>query len=490
MAKDATRTNVVVIVADDLGFGDLSCYGNPYVATPYVDSLASDGISLSSHYSASGLCAPARASLLTGRYNHRTGAVDVPSNRGLDRIAGSEATIADALKRLGYATGMVGKWHNGAHDMRYHPNARGFDEFAGFLHGGMDYWRWVLDYNGFPRVADGRYLTDVFTAEAIAFIERHRSEPFFLYVAYNAPHGPLQAPDRLLAKYNLFGDLTPSVATIYAMIEAMDIGIGRILEALKTHGIEENTAVLVTSDNGPRMGGTGSDCLDRYNGPFSGTKGSSLEGGIRVPAVLRWPARIPANGNRNTSDGSQTAGPSTVGQPLVHFVDWYPTLCQIAGGAPHTFGHHQILDRGKPVDGYGMAPALVDGLRQPSNSLQRFWQRNRYRPLGATNAALREGSWKLYWPTAPGSESKLPVDTEVYKEGLMESHRLRPVDKELPMRTLSSAESPLLFDLARDPGEKVDLAAKHPDRVSDMHRTWERWFEDVYRDWTKAWREL
>ena len=156
------RPNVILIVADDLGYGDLAIFGNPVVRTPHLDALARSGVLLSQHYSGSPICAPARASILTGRYNHRTGAVDVPSNRGLDRIALAEQTIADRFKSAGYATGMVGKWHNGVHDMRYHPNSRGFDEFAGFLNGGMDYWEWVLDYNGSPRPSDGRYLTDVF----------------------------------------------------------------------------------------------------------------------------------------------------------------------------------------------------------------------------------------------------------------------------------------------------------------------------------------
>ncbi|MDP6064591.1 MAG: sulfatase-like hydrolase/transferase, partial [SAR202 cluster bacterium] len=227
------HTNVIVIVADDLGYGDIAAFGNPIVQTPNLDRMAAEGVTLTQHYSASPICAPARAALLTGRYNHRTGAVDVPSNRGLDRISLSETTVADLFKAAGYATGMVGKWHNGVHAIRYHPNARGFDEFAGFLNGGMDYWQWILDYNGTPKPADGRYLTDVFSDEAVEFVQRHHEEPFFLYLAYNAPHAPLQVPGEVLEHYQSVG-LTPAVSAIYAMIERMDSGIGRLREALES----------------------------------------------------------------------------------------------------------------------------------------------------------------------------------------------------------------------------------------------------------------
>ena len=173
-------TNILFILADDMGYGDIARYGNRYIRTPNLDRLAEDGVTLTQHYSASPLCAPARAALLTGRYNHRTGAVDVPSNRGLDRIALDETTIADVFAGAGYATGMVGKWHNGLHDMRYHPHNRGFQEFLGFLNGGMDYYTRSLDRNGTTERSDGRYLTDVFTDEAVQFIDRHQEEPFFL----------------------------------------------------------------------------------------------------------------------------------------------------------------------------------------------------------------------------------------------------------------------------------------------------------------------
>ena len=179
MTGKRPRPNIIVFLTDDQGYGDLGIYGNPDLDTPHIDRIGREGLCLNQHYTASPICAPARASFLTGCYNHRVGALSVESNRGLDRIVLGESTIADLFKANGYATGMVGKWHNGLHDMRYHPNNRGFDEFAGFLNGGMNYWNWIIEYNGQPKWSDGRYLTDVFTQDAIEFINRQQNRFFF-----------------------------------------------------------------------------------------------------------------------------------------------------------------------------------------------------------------------------------------------------------------------------------------------------------------------
>ena len=322
------HTNVIVIVADDLGYGDIAAFGNPIVQTPNLDRMAAEGVTLTQHYSASPICAPARASLLTGRYNHRTGAVDVPSNRGLDRISLAETTVADLFKSAGYATGMVGKWHNGVHDMRYHPNARGFDEFTGFLNGGMDYWQWVLDYDGTPKPADGRYLTDVFSDEAVEFVQRHREEPFFLYLAYNAPHAPLQAPEELLERYQGIG-LTPAVSALYAMIERMDEGIGRLRETLELLGLLEDTLVVFTSDHGLAIGSHG--LMGKQN---------MYDHTIRVPFIIVGPGitkgqRVPAFG---------------------FLRDMFPTVCDLAG-----------LPIPKTVEAKSLAP-LLRGQRQNVHS--------------------------------------------------------------------------------------------------------------------------
>jgi len=452
--------NIILIVADDLGYGDLGACGNPAIATPSLDRLAAEGTLLRQHYSASPMCAPARASLLTGRYNHRTGAVDVPSNRGLDRLALRERTLPELLAAAGYATGMVGKWHNGLHDPRYHPNQRGFGEFVGFLNGGMDYWRWTLDANGAARPADGSYLTDAFTWEATAFIERHRQEPFFLYLAYNAPHSPFQAPDELVDRYRQRGDLSDTVCRIYAMIERMDEGIGRILKTVDAAGLAGHTAVVFTSDNGPYMGGSGQNSAARFNGDFSGSKGDVLEGGIRVPAVARWPGHWPA-GQRCDE--------------LVHFTDWLPTFLSLAGGdAPLNL----LLD-GRSLSG------LLAG-RPHDLPVQRFWQWNRYEPVSHCNAAMRDGDWKLLWPSVSEACAKEPADNEPYERGLASAHWLMDICADLPARDLPPAPEPRLFDLSTDPCEQNDLAARYPERLASMERQWDAWFDEVMAEWRQS----
>jgi arylsulfatase A-like enzyme len=454
------RPNVVFILADDLGYGDFGLFGNTIVRTPHLDALGREGTVLTDHYSASPLCAPARAALLTGRYNHRTGAVDVPSNRGLDRIALDERTIADVFAHAGYSTGMVGKWHNGLHDLRYHPLARGFDEFVGFLNGGMDYYRWVIDRNRSPEVSDGRYLTDVFTDEAVQFIRRHRAERFFLYLSYNAPHLPYQAPESLIAAYGDTEGLTEDVRTIYAMIESMDSGIGRVLEELIRCGIDRNTIVVFTSDNGPWLAGDS----NRFNGPLRGAKGDVLEGGIRVPALIRWPDGLPQ---------------ATTRPEMIHFCDWLPTLASLAGVNPHI---------GKPLDGQDVSGALLG--RAGTIGSTRFWQRNRYEPVPRCNGAMREGPWKLVWPMLEGGEWKDPSDSEYYRAGLASAHRIMEVQRSLPARAMAqAASSPELYRIDRDPHEDADLSAEFPHRVDSMAREWDRWFAAVMAEWRPAYHE-
>lgn len=450
------QPNVIVILADDLGYGDLGCYGNATVHTPSLDQLADAGVRCSQHYSGSPLCAPARASLLTGRYNHRTGALSVESNRGLDRIHLGEQTIADAFLAAGYSTGLVGKWHNGLFDMGYHPNSRGFQEFAGFLNGGMGYYDWVLDYNGSPRRTDGRYLTDVFTDEAVAFVERHRRDPFFLYLAYNAPHSPLEAPADTVRRCREPGGTNPAVATLYAMVEEMDRGIGRLLDTLRSLGLEENTIVVFSSDNGPWLGNDRLRgerySMERYNGPFRGMKQDVLEGGIRVPAIIRWPAGLAAG---------------TECRHMIHFCDWLPTLVPTATRGPDTL----------PLDGVDQLPALRGEKEPPAP--KRFWQFNRYDPVPHCNLAMRDGDWKLYWPRIPEAMVKLQSDNEPYRRLFHQPHAEMPIDNPPLERTLSPAGAPELYHLGRDPEEAQDLAQQQPARLSRMVREAENWFDQV-----------
>lgn len=456
--------NVIIILADDLGFGDLGAYGNPDVQTPHLDQLAADGVRFTQHYSASPICAPARAALLTGRYNHRTGAIDVPSNRGLDRIALRERTIADHFRDAGYTTGMIGKWHNGLHDMQYHPNARGFDEFTGFLNGGMDYWKWVLDRNGQAHRSDGRYLTDVFSDLAVSFIRRHKKQPFFLYVAYNTPHAPLQAPEEDVAPFIASGKFNKAVSTLHGMVRRMDAGIGRIMETLKAEGMHRDTIVLFTSDNGPWMGNERLDgkvhSMQRFNGPFRGMKQDVLEGGIRVPAILSCP-------------GSLQAGRQC--EYVIHFVDWLSTIFSLAG-AP--------LRPALPLDGRDATYVIKGEGNQTSPN--RYWQWNRYDPVSRCNAAVRDGKWKLYWARIPEAMAKDPEDSKWYVRGLTEPHALMDVGNPHVHRDLPSPPRPMLFDIEADPGELRDLVSRFPAKTEALTRKWLHWFENVERDRMEA----
>jgi len=451
---EGMKPNIILILADDMGYGDIGAFGNEDVDTPILDHLASEGIVLTQHYSASPVCAPARAALLTGRYPHRTGAIDTLEGRGLDRLALREVTLADVLKSAGYATGLIGKWHLGALDPRYHPNARGFDEFVGFRGGWSDYWVWRLDYNGTFRKSDGRYLTDVFTEEALGFIERHRNEPFFLHLTYNAPHFPLQVPDEEVEPFRRMGKFTEGVARIYGMNRRMDKGIGRILEALERYGLAENTFLLFTSDNGPQFGGKGDMNTTRYNALFNGCKGNVYEGGIRVPAILRWPAGL--DGNRTLNS-------------FVHFTDWMPTILAVAG---------VDVPKGLKLDGYNVLRVLRGETDEIND--RRFWQWNRYTPVPNCNAAMRDGPWKLLRPPIKEAMWITKEDAEMDRRLKYEPEGITDICRDPePQRDIPDPHPPLLFNIEDDPYERRNLAEDHPDLVEKMQEELDRWFDSV-----------
>ena len=448
------RPNILQILVDDMGYGDFGVFNDGLSRTPALDRLVEESVCLTQHYAASPVCNPSRAALLTGRYPHRTGSIDTLDWRGLDRLALREVTLADMLKKEGYATGLVGKWHLGALDARYHPNARGFDEFVGFCGGWQPYYRWRLDRNGSFHNSDGSYLTDVFTNEAIEFLRRHSNEPFFLHLAYNAPHDPLEAPEEEVAPFLETGQFTRGVSILYGMIQRMDKGVARVLEELKRLGIEDNTLVLFTSDNGPQFGGHGEMCHDRFNCGFNGSKGYVYEGGIRVPMIARWPDGL--DGGRHFDE-------------MVHFTDWLPTLLAAAG-----------LDPPGEVwlDGQNILPVL----RGEGGKVQtrRFWQWNRYTPLVTCNAAMRDGDWKLVRPHIQEA-FHIPSDDMKWNDVM----RYQPqelthiiTDPE-PPREVPPPGPPKLFNIAEDPLEKNDLAHAEPQRTSKMLRELETWFEQV-----------
>ncbi len=470
----AARPNVILIVADDMGYGDLGCFSDGTARTPHLDRLVAEGVCFRQHYSASPICAPARAALLTGRYPHRTGAITQHELHGLDRIALREVTIADAFRTAGYTTSLVGKWHNGTFDRRYEPNARGFDEFTGFCGGWSDYYHYHVRHNDSSTPSDGRYLTDVLTQEAVAFVQRNRRKPFFLYLPYSAPHSPFQADPSWVEPYRARG-LNRIVATTYAMVERMDAGIGRLLEVLDEEGLAENTVVAFTSDNGPAffnppyMLAPGEATFnERYNAGLRGSKGWIYEGGIRVPLVLRWPAAVP---------------PSVFRDEVAHFTDWMPTLLSLAG-VPRP--------PGPPLDGHDLGHAL----RGETSSVEprRFWQWNFYWPDVGTNAAMRDGGWKLVRPLIRGTRffrdelclaDEDRARTAVFVEAdLRHKENPQAVRGTLPVPRLRPQvpEPPQLFNLAEDPGEERDLAAQFPDRVRRMLGELEEWFAEVEAD--------
>lgn len=453
----ATRPNIVLIVADDMGYGDFSCFNGGASHTPTLDQLVREGLCLTQHYSSSPVCAPARASLITGRYPHRTGVLDTLETRGLDRLALRERTVADLLSQAEYATGLVGKWHNGAYDARYHPNRRGFREFAGFSGGWHPYWQWRIDRNGSTSGSDGRYLTDVFTDEAVLFLQRHRRDRFFLYLAYNAPHFPFEAPEADLKPFLETGKFTTAVSAIYAMLQVLDRGVARVLQELDTLGLANNTIVMFTSDNGPQFGGIGDNCTDRFNCGFAGSKLYVYEGGIRLPMVVRWPAGIV--GGRSID-------------AMAHFTDWLPTLAAVAGVEP---------PRDLQLDGVNLLPLLAgDRGKVPE---QRFWQWNRYEPDGECNAAMRDGRWKLVRPAIRELMSVTAEDLRADIRAKYDPGRIVGIDRSpLPTRKKGSPPPAQLFDIESDPAEQNDLALKNPDRVARMTAELARWFEEVERD--------
>ena len=452
------KPNIVLILADDMGYGDFSALNGGLSHTPALDGLMRDSVCFTQHYTASPVCNPSRACLLTGRYPHRTGSIDTLEWRGLERLALRETTLAEVLQRAGYATGLVGKWHLGAFDARYHPLNRGFDETVCFRGGMHDYYHWRLEFDTAIVRGDGRYLTDVWTEEAVGFIKRHRAEPFFLHVTYNAPHTPLQAPEEEVRPFAESGKFNQAVSTLYGMLHRMDSGIERIMATLRECGLEENTILLFSSDNGPQFGGEGEQRLDRFNCQLHGAKGSVYEGGIRVPSLLRWPAGV--TGGREIGD-------------MVHFADWFPTLLAMAGvAAPAELR----------LDGVEVWPMIRDG--SGAGCTRRFWQWNRYTPLVTCNAAVRDGDWKLVRPAirealqAPCCDPWLRI--AMYEpERLIEQGLVRDPE---PARTVPAPPPAELYHIADDPLEQTNLAERHPDVVHRLLIALETWFEEVAQE--------
>lgn len=277
--KQERRPNVILILTDDQGYGDLGIHQNSVINTPFLDRFAAESAQFDRFF-VSPLCAPTRASLLTGRYHLSTGTVSV--SNGLETMDAEEYTLGELFQDNGYRTGLFGKWHNGQH-YPHHPLAQGFDEFTGFLAGHWsNYFDTQLEKDGKSQTFPG-YLPDVLTDETLAFIDHNRDRSFFAYLAFNTPHSPHQVPDEYFNPYKKAG-LDDELAAVYAMVSNIDYNVGRVLEKLKSLDLEENTLVIFLTDNGPNG--------NRFNSGMKGIKGSVHEGGVRVPSFWRWPGKI------------------------------------------------------------------------------------------------------------------------------------------------------------------------------------------------------
>jgi arylsulfatase A-like enzyme len=416
-ADAAGKPNIVVLLADDLGYGDLSVHGARDIATPQIDSLARQGVRCTSGYVSGPYCSPTRAGLLTGRYQQRFGHEFNPvllNNGGQGQgLATQEATIADRLRAAGYATALVGKWHLGEEDA-FHPQRRGFEQFFGFLTGSHSYLssedaaRGPIVRGREPVRLNG-YLTDVLAQEANEFIEQNRQRPFFLYLAFNAVHTPMHAPQEALDKFS--GESDERRRTYLAMLSRLDAAVGSVLAKLRELNLEEQTLVFFLSDNGgptTKFAANGS-----RNGPLRGSKGDTWEGGIRVPFLVQWKGRLPAGAKY---------------EPPVIQLDIVATALAAAG------------IEARPdwkLDGVDLVPHLSGkNDSRPHEGL--YWR-------FGSQMAVRQGDWKLVRPSRGAKE---------YED---------------------IAREPMLFNLADDVGEQRDLAAANPDKVRRLQAAWDQW---------------
>ena len=359
--------NLIVIMTDDQGYADVGFNGCKDIPTPNLDSIAANGVRFTSGYVTYSVCSPSRAGMLTGRYQQRFGHERNPRFQPDNPRSGlplSETTLADSLGKVGYKSGIIGKWHLGAHP-DFHPLKRGFNEFFGMLGGGHrylpeelifketsqakneedSYRLWIL--RNHEPVRTTNYLTDEFSDEAVRFVARHKSEPFFLYLAYNAPHTPMQATEKYLSR---FPDIeNPKRRTYAAMVSAVDDGVGRLLAELRKQGLEENTLVVFLSDNG---GPTQDNAANNH--PLRGAKGSSWEGGWRVPFAMQWPGHLPKGKVYDqpvvsldifATIAAQAKVPANANRPL-DGVDLLPYLTGKKKDAPHEAIFLRMFDKG------------------------------------------------------------------------------------------------------------------------------------------------
>ena len=426
----ATQPNIVIILADDLGYGDIGCYGNKVNRTPHLDQLAREGMRFTDFHANGPMCSPTRAALLTGRYQHRygrafEGALSAKSQADIG-LPLKAVTIADALRTAGYATGMFGKWHLG-YKAPFLPTRQGFDEFRGLLTGGGDHHSHINRSGGEDWWHDEKiemeegYSVDLITRYSIDFMKRHEDQPVFVYVAHLAIHFPWQGPGEKphRVKGRSYWDLTKlgphgpgKVAPVVReMVEAVDRSVGEIVGAIRKRKSDRPTVVFFASDNGGYLSYSGRFKGEiSSNGPLRGQKGSVFEGGHRVPAIAWWPGRI---------------SPISITNETAMTMDLMPTFLELAGVKSPS------ADSPDTLDGTTLSPVLSG--QQPLAKRDLFWR------MGG-NRAVRRGPWKLVW-TGKGK--------------------------------------PMLFNLDDDIGETRDLVGKRPDLVKELQTSLARWEADV-----------
>lgn len=404
------KPNIIHIVADDLGWQDVGFNGCKDIKTPNIDALAAGGAKFSQFY-VQPMCTPTRAALMTGRYPFRYGLQTIvipgPANYGLDT---TEYLLPQCLKDGGYTTAIIGKWHLGHADMKYWPKQRGFDYQYGAMIGELDYYTHsdagVLDwFRNNKSVKEEGYTTQLIGSDAVNYITRQSADkPFYLYLTFNAPHTPYQAPKEYVDRYPDIQD--PTRRTYAGMVTCLDDEIGRVVAALEKKGLRDNTLIIFNSDNGGtknamfagQMADLSKTKIPCDNGPYRDGKGSLFEGGCRVAACASWPGKI----KPQTVDG------------IIHAVDIYPTLATLAGAS---------TAKCKPLDGMNVWPTIAEGKSSPRSEV--------VYNIEPFRGAVRQGDWKLIW------RSLIPTSVD-------------------------------LFNLAEDPYEKNNLAAAHPDKVAGM----------------------
>ena len=434
------KPNFVVFITDDQGYGDLSCMGATDFKTPNIDRLAADGARFTDFYSNCPVCSPSRASLLTGRYPARAGVRSIlAGHRTASGLPQQVTTIAKALKKEGYNTYMSGKWHLGVNEPS-RPNAHGFDKWFGFMAGCIDYYShifyWGMNKGGPGQNPthdlwendrelwdNGKYFTEAITDKSVDYIRDAAADdkPFILYVAYNAPHYPMHAPQKYMDR---FADLPWDRQVMAAMISAVDDGVGEIMNELERRGLADNTCTFFMSDNGPSR--ESRNWLDGnldfyYGGSSGGLKGhkfSLYEGGIRVPGIINWPGVIPAG--------------QVLSEPVAA-MDVMPTFVKAAGGDPGQYS----------VDGRDILPLLSKGKALPERDL--CWEMDR-------QTAIRRGKWKLVL------------------QGRLVEHEEAPCDVHLA-------------NLEEDMSEQINLKDEYPELVSELTEAAMNWRNSVEADW-------